>query len=406
MKQYVEMKGRYPDAILLFRVGDFYETFGEDAVKASKALGIVLTSRNNGGSDVELAGFPHHSLDMYLPRLVKAGYRVAVCEQLEKPSPQKKIVKRGVTELVTPGVAVDEKLLEHKKNNFLASVYFGKKGQNGVAFLDVSTGEFLVAEGDQQYVDKLMQSFQPSEIIYPKGKAQDFEYLFSDRYYSYKLDDWIYTLDFTREKLLHHFDVTSLKGFGVEEMELAQIAAGAVLHYLATTENNNLAHITSINRLQRERHVWLDRFTIRNLELVYSQHESGTPLIDVLDQTVSPMGGRMLKKWVVLPLTSLTEIKARQEVVQYFMDHPGLADKVEQSLRRMGDLERLISRVPLGKINPREVVQLRHALEAIVPLKAELEKSDNASLRKMADSLNPCLTLQEEIKKQLVEDPP
>lgn len=406
MKQYAEMKGRYPDAILLFRVGDFYETFGEDAVKASKALGIVLTSRNNGGSDVELAGFPHHSLDMYLPRLVKAGYRVAVCEQLEKPSPQKKIVKRGVTELVTPGVAVDEKLLEHKKNNFLASVYFGKKGQNGVAFLDVSTGEFLVAEGDQQYVDKLMQSFQPSEIIYPKGKAQDFEYLFSDRYYSYKLDDWIYTLDFTREKLLHHFDVTSLKGFGVEEMELAQIAAGAVLHYLATTENNNLAHITSINRLQRERHVWLDRFTIRNLELVYSQHESGTPLIDVLDQTVSPMGGRMLKKWVVLPLTSLTEIKARQEVVQYFMDHPGLADKVEQSLRRMGDLERLISRVPLGKINPREVVQLRHALEAIVPLKAELEKSDNASLRKMADSLNPCLTLQEEIKKQLVEDPP
>ncbi len=406
MKQYAEMKGRYPDAILLFRVGDFYETFGEDAVKASKALGIVLTSRNNGGSDVELAGFPHHSLDMYLPRLVKAGYRVAVCEQLEKPSPQKKIVKRGVTELVTPGVAVDEKLLEHKKNNFLASVYFGKKGQNGVAFLDVSTGEFLVAEGDQQYLDKLMQSLQPSEIIYPKGKAQDFEYLFSDRYYSYKLDDWVYTLDFTREKLLNHFDVASLKGFGVEEMELAQIAAGAVLHYLATTENNNLGHITAINRLQRERHVWLDRFTIRNLELVYSQHESGTPLIDVLDRTVSPMGGRLLKKWVVLPLTTLQEIKSRQEVVQYFMDQPALADKVEQSLRRMGDLERLISRVPLGKITPREVVQLRHALEAIVPLKSELENCDNASLRKMADSLNPCLTLQEEIKKQLVEDPP
>ncbi len=406
MKQYAEMKARYPDAILLFRVGDFYETFGEDAVKASKALGIVLTSRNNGGSDVELAGFPYHSLDMYLPRLVKAGYRVAVCEQLEAPSPQKKIVKRGVTELVTPGVAVDEKLLDHKKNNFLASIYFGKKGVNGLAFLDVSTGEFLVAEGDQQYVDKLLQSFHPSEIIYPKGKAQDFEQLFSDRYYSYKLDDWVYTLDFTREKLLTHFEVNSLKGFGVEDLEHAQIAAGAVLHYLATTENKNLAHITALHRLQRDRYVWLDRFTIRNLELVYSQHESGIPLINVLDHTVSPMGGRLLKKWMVLPLTSLPEIQTRQEVVQYFIDHPALADEVERSLRRMGDLERLIGRVPLGKINPREVVQLRHALEAIVPLKAGLEKAGNPSLRKMADSLNPCFALQQEIKNQLVEDPP
>lgn len=406
MKQYAEMKARYPDAILLFRVGDFYETFGEDAVKTSKALGIVLTSRNNGGSDVELAGFPYHSLDLYLPKLVKAGYRVAVCDQLEKPSPQKKIVKRGVTELVTPGLAVDEKLLEHKKNNFLASVYFGKKGQSGVAFLDVSTGEFLVAEGDQQYLEKLIQSFQPSEIIYPKGKAKEFEHFFSEGYYSYKLDDWVYTLEFAREKLLAHFEVATLKGYGVEELEHAQIAAGAILHYLATTENNNLAHITSIHRLRRERYVWLDQFTVRNLELLESQHPSGTPLIDVLDQTVTPMGGRLLKKWVLLPLTSLPEIQARQEVVQYFIDHPDLADQVEQCLRRMGDLERLISRVPLGKISPREVVNLRHALEATVPLKTALEKTGHSGLQKMADNLNPCPTLQLAIKKQLVEDPP
>lgn len=406
MRQYAEMKARYPDAILLFRVGDFYETFGEDAVKASEALGIVLTSRNNGGSDIELAGFPHHALDTYLPKLVKAGYRVAVCDQLEKPSPQKKIVKRGVTELVTPGVATDEKLLEHKRNNYLASVYFGKKDQAGVAFLDISTGEFFVAEGDYNYIDKLLQSLQPAEVIFPKGKSKDFEQLFGERYYTYTLDEWIYTIEYGREKLLSHFEVASLKGFGIEELELAQVAAGAVLHYLATTENDRISHITSIQRLHRDRYVWLDRFTIRNLELLQAQHESGTPLIDVLDRTVSPMGGRLMKKWVVLPLTHLPEIQARQHVVQFFLDHPDVADKVEQYIRRMGDLERLISRASLGKINPREVVQLRFALEATTPLKALLENTSEPQLRKMAEGLNPCQSLQDEIRRQIVEDPP
>ncbi len=406
MKQYAEMKARYPDALLLFRVGDFYETFGEDAVKASEALGIVLTSRNNGGSDIELAGFPYHALDTYLPKLVKAGYRVAVCDQLEKPSPQKKIVKRGVTELVTPGVATDEKLLEHKRNNYLASIYFGKKDQGGVAFLDISTGEFLVAEGDLNYIDKLLQSLQPSEIIFPKNKSKDFEQIFGERYYTYAIDDWVYTLEYGREKLLNHFEVASLKGFGVEELELAQVAAGAVLHYLATTENDRLGHITSIQRLHRERYVWLDRFTIRNLELLQAQHESGTPLIEVLDRTVSPMGGRLMKKWVVLPLTHLPEIQSRQQVVQYFLDHPEMADRVEQHIRRMGDLERLISRASLGKINPREVVQLRYALEATGPLKSLLENCHEPQLRKLAERLNPCQSLQDEIRRQIVEDPP
>ncbi len=406
MQQYLRMKAKYPDAILLFRVGDFYETFGEDAIKTSKALGIVLTSKNNGGNDVELAGFPYHSMDLYLPRLVRSGYRVAVCEQLEKPSPEKKLVKRGVTEVVTPGVAVDEKLLDHKSNNFLAAVAFGKKEQAGVAFLDISTGEFLVAEGDSAYLDKLLQSFHPSEVIFCKGKAKEFEQQFGDRFYTYTLDDWVFTTDYTKEKLTSHFEVASLKGFGIEELELAQIAAGAALHYLATTENNNLRHIISVSRLQQERYVWLDRFTIRNLELLHSPHESGTPLVSILDQTASPMGARLLKKWVVLPLTSLKEIESRLAMVDYLLKNRSLASEFETYIRQMGDLERLISRAPLGKITPREVVQLRKALAATEPLKVLLAATGNSFLEKMADGLNPCKSLQQEIKRQCVEEPP
>ncbi len=406
MKQYFKVKGKHPDAILLFRVGDFYETFGEDAVTAAKVLGIVLTSRNNGGSDIELAGFPHHSMDLYLPRLVRAGYRVAICEQLEKPSPQKKIVRRGVTEIVTPGVAVDDKLLDHKSNNYLASVFLGRKEQMGLSFLDVSTGEFLVCEGDLAYADKLLQSFSPSEVIFSKDKRKDFERHFGDKFYTYTLDEWIYTLDFTREKLLNHFEVQNLKGFGVEELELAQIASGAILHYLETTENKNLRHISSISRIQPERYVWLDRFTIRNLELIYSPHDSGVPLIKVIDQTVSPMGARLLKKWVVLPLKSKSAIEARHDMVQYFLDQQELALELEGLFKQMGDLERLISKVPLGKINPREVMQLRKSLMAVEPVKQLLNETGNDHLVTIADGFNPCKALVEQIGKQILEDPP
>ncbi len=406
MQQYFKMKAKHPDAILLFRVGDFYETFSEDAVKTSKALGIVLTSRNNGGNDIELAGFPYHAMDMYLPRLVRAGYRVAICEQLEKPSPEKKIVRRGVTEVVTPGVTTDEKLLDHKSNNFLAAVAFGKKDQAGVAFLDISTGEFLVSEGSMAYIDKLLQGFQPSEVIFSKSKSKDFDQLFGDKFYTYTLDEWVFSEDYTKEKLAGHFEVASLKGFGIEHLELAQVAAGAVLHYLATTENNHLAHITGISRIHQEKYVWLDRFTIRNLELVSSPHDGGVPLIDILDQTVSPMGGRLLKKWVVLPLTSLQEIENRQEVVAFFLKNPELARGVEKAVRQMGDLERLISRVPMGKIQPREVVQLRKALEATDPLKLTLANAGHSYFEKIADGLNPCKSLQNEIRRYVVDEPP
>ncbi|MBI5917224.1 MAG: DNA mismatch repair protein MutS [Bacteroidetes bacterium] len=406
MQQYFQMKAKHPDAILLFRVGDFYETFSEDAVKASKALGIVLTSRNNGGNDIELAGFPYHSMDVYLPRLVRAGYRVAICEQLEKPSPEKKIVRRGVTEVVTPGVTTDEKLLDHKSNNFLASVCFGKKDQAGVAFLDISTGEFLAAEGDLAYVDKLLQGFSPSEVIFAKSRAKDFEHHFGDRFYTYTLDDWAFTPDFTKEKLLEQFEVASLKGFGIDTLDLAQMAAGAALHYLATTENKNLRHINGISRIHAESYVWLDRFTIRNLELLHSPHDGGTPLIDILDRTVSPMGGRLLKKWVVLPLTSLKEIENRQEAVDFFLKNTPFSNEVQGYVRQMGDLERLISRVPLGKIQPREVVQLRKALEATEPLKVLLAASGHAYFEKLADGLNPCKSLQNDIRQQITHEPP
>ncbi len=406
MKQYFQMKAKHPDAILLFRVGDFYETFAEDAVLTSKALTITLTSRNNGGSDIELAGFPYHSLNTYLPRLVRAGYRVAICEQLEKPSPEKKIVKRGVTEIVTPGVTTDENLLEHKSNNFLAAVFFGQKNQSGIAFLDISTGEFMVSEGDLTYIDKLLQGFNPSEVIFSKGKSDFFEANFGSRFYTFLLDDWVFTEDYAREKLLDHFEVKSLKGFGVESLELAQIAAGAALHYIATTENKNLQHITRISRIHKDKYVWLDRFTIKNLELAFSQNEEGMPLISVLDKTVSPMGGRLLKKWVLLPLTSLKEIENRHDTVDHFLKNKSISEETTSYIRQMGDLERLISRVPLGKIGPREVVQLRKALELTAPLKTILAASGNSYLEKLGDGLNPCPALQSAIKKQIVEAPP
>lgn len=406
MQQYFKVKSKHPDAILLFRVGDFYETFGQDAVITSRVLGIVLTSRNNGGSDVELAGFPYHALDMYLPRLVRGGYRVAICEQLEKPSPQKKIVRRGVTEIVTPGLAVDDKLLDHKTNNYLASLCVGRQDQLGLAFLDLSTGEFLVCEGDWPYIDKLLQSFNPSEVIFSKDKRKDFEKRYGDRFYFFTLDEWVFSRDYAREKLLGQFEVQTLKGFGAEDMELAQIAAGAVLHYLETTENKNLRHITSLSRIQPERYVWLDRFTIRNLELLHSTHESGASLLSILDQTVSPMGSRLLRKWMVLPLRHVHEVQARLEVVGYFLAHDEVGTELRRLIRMVGDLERLISKVPLGKINPREVVQLRRSLDTIDPMKEWLMNSDSSYLKKVAEALNACPGLRKLIESQLVEEPP
>ena len=406
MKQYFQIKGKYPDAILLFRVGDFYETFGEDAVLASKVLSITLTARNNGGSDIELAGFPHHSMDTYLHKLVRAGYRVAICDQLEKPSKEKKIVKRGVVEVVTPGVTTDQKLLDHKSNNYLASVAFGKKGRMGVSFLDISTGELLVSEGGKAYIDKLLQSFKPNEILYSKADNAIFNTSFGDKFYTFSLEDWVYSYDYAREKLLTHFKVQTLKGFGVEALELAQIAAGASLYYLSTTENNNLQHLNSISRIEQERYVWLDRFTIRNLELVHSNHESGIPLIQVLDKTISPMGARLLKKWVLLPLKSLNAITARLDMVDYFVQHQELGGEIGELIQQIGDLERLISRVPLGKIMPREVVQLRKALATVVPTKELLNSTDNDYLTKLGDGINPCAKLKEQIEQWIVEEPP
>lgn len=406
MKQYYQIKGKYPDAIMLFRIGDFYETFGEDAIKASQALGITLTKRNNGSAAAEeLAGFPHHSLDVYLPKLVRAGYRVAICEQLEKPVPGK-VVRRGVTEVITPGVTTDDKLLNHKANNFLAAIFQGKKDIVGVSFLDISTGEFLVSEGDAAYIDKLLQSFSPSEVIFPKSAKTVFEQKYGDKFYTFSLDEWVFTVDFTREKLLQHFEVQSLKGFGVEGMEAASIAAGAILHYLATTEKTNLKHILTLSRIQPDRYVGLDRFTIRNLELIQSNHEQGTSLLDILDKTVSPMGARLLKKWVLLPLKEKNAIESRLQTVTYFIENQDFAENIVSFIRHIGDLERLISKVPLGKVNPREVKQIERALFAIEDIKALLKATQYAPLQKIGDGLNTCQLLRQMISEQLVAEPP
>jgi DNA mismatch repair protein MutS len=406
MIQYNELKGKYSDAILLFRVGDFYETFSSDAITASNVLGIVLTARNNGGAKVELAGFPYHSLDTYLPKLVQAGYRVAICDQLEKPSKLKKLVKRGVTEVVTPGVTINDKILDHKSNNYLAAIHFGKKGHMGLAFLDISTGEFLVSEGTHTYIDKLLESFHPSEIIFAKARSKDIVKYFGDNFYQYGIDDWVFSEDYTQEQLLPQFGVTSMKGFGIEALELAQIAAGAILHYVATTENTNLKHITTISRIQPDHYVWLDKFTVRNLELVFSPHPSGVPLVNILDHTISPMGTRMLKKWMLLPLKEKNAVVARHQIVRYFIDNGEISEIVETQIRQIGDLERLIAKVPLGKINPREVKQLERALTALEPMKIALAATENKQLQSIAERIQLCIIIRERITKELVEEPP
>ncbi len=414
MAQYAAVKAQHPDAILLFRIGDFYETFGEDAIKTANALGITLTSRNNGGSDVELAGFPHHAMDMYLPRLVRAGYRVAICEQMEKPVPGK-VVRRSVTEIVTPGVTLSDALLENRQNNYLATLTFGKNEHYGLAFVDISTGEFFACEGNTAVVDKLLQSFRPSEVVLPKSRLKEFTSYFGDKFYTYTLEDWIFTTSFGREKLLQHFQSTSLKGFGLEELELAQASAGAALHYLATTENTRLAHIRQISRLQTDTSVWLDRFTIRNLELVLPNHESGTSLLQVIDHTVSPMGARLLRRWILLPLTELQPIRERHDAVELLLQNRNLACQLEGHIRQIGDLERLMAKASVGKINPRETLQLRRALTAIeaikhllqgaIPLEAEdadtwlqtLTSPLGAGLRRLGEAINPCTSLRERI---------
>lgn len=407
MKQYNAIKAKHPGALLLFRVGDFYETFGEDAVKASKTLDIVLTKRANGSaSHIELAGFPHHSLDTYLPKLVRAGNRVAICDQLEDPKSVKGIVKRGVTELVTPGLSMNDNVLEQKRNNYLASIHYSKNVL-GIAFLDLSTGEFLVAQGNESYIEKLVQSLNPSEIIFCKKYRNEFENSFQDRFNIYCLEEWIYGSEYGYEKLTNHFEVKSLKGFGIEGMNEAISAAGAVLFYLEDTEHKEVAHISSISRIEEEKYVWLDKFTIRNLELVTTQQNDGVPLIEVLDHTLTPMGSRMLRKWMVLPLKNKETINSRLEVVDAFCQADSeLLDHIQSHLKQINDLERLISKVATGRINPREFLQLKKALHNTVPIKEALEASNLDQLKTLGGQLHPCDFLYELIDKKIKEDPP
>jgi DNA mismatch repair protein MutS len=406
MKQYNSVKAKYPDALLLFRVGDFYETFGEDARKTAQILGIILTKRANGSaSEVDLAGFPHHALDSYLPKLVRAGQRVAICDQLEDPKMTKTIVKRGVTELVTPGVSYNDKVLENRENNFLASVHLDRK-TSGVAFLDVSTGEFYLAEGKVDYIDKMLQSFKPSEVIVQRDKREDFFNLFGDKFFIKTFDDWVFTIDFGRELLLKHFDVKNLKGFGVEEKELGLIAAGAALHYLAETHHDKVKHITKISRIEEDDYVWLDRFTIRNLELFYPSAEDGTSLLDVIDKTQSAMGSRLLKKWLVLPLKHRNTIEERHSVVEAFVNNRDLDDQLRAYIEEIGDLERLITKVSTGRITPREMLKLQSSLEAIEPVKKLCQSAENEALRKTGEQFSECSLIAGKIKESLHEDPP
>lgn len=406
MQQYNTIKAKYPGALLLFRVGDFYETFGQDAVKAAGILGIVLTKRgSNSGTNTELAGFPHHSLETYLPKLVRAGQRVAICDQLEDPKATKTIVKRGVTELITPGVSYSDNIIQQNTNNYLASLYF-EKNTIGIAFLDISTGEFLVAQGNSDYIDKLLQSFKPSEVIFQKSRGRDFAETFGDRFYTYQLDEWIYTGDYASEFILKHFDVKSLKGFGIEKLSLAVIAAGAALHYLNETEHRNLQHISSISRIEEDRYMWLDRFTIRNLELIGSANENAVSLVDVLDGTCSPMGARLLRRWIIMPLKEQKPIQERLDVVEFLVNQDELREKLLHELKQIGDLERLISKIGLQKANPREVIQLKRALFAISNLKDLCSDSGNYALQAISEQLNPCLLIREKIERELNPDPP
>ncbi len=406
MQQYNTIKGKYPGALLLFRVGDFYETFGEDAVRASGILGIVLTKRANGSaSHIELAGFPHHSLETYLPKLVRAGQRVAICDQLEDPKTVKTIVKRGVTQLVTPGVAYSDNIVQQKSNNYLASIFF-EKNTIGIAFIDISTGEFLVGQGSSEYIDKLLQSFKPSEVIFQKARSRDFTETFGSKFYTYSLDEWPYTGDYAMECLLKHFEVNSLKGFGIERLTVAITAAGVALHYLNETEHRNLQHISSISRIEEDRYMWLDRFTIRNLELIGSSNENAVTLVDVLDHTCSPMGARMLRRWIVMPLKEKKPIQDRLDVVEFLLNAEDTRENLNDEIRQIGDLERMISKIGLQKANPREVCQLRRALAAIEAIKKQCEHTNNLALRTIAEQLNPCLLIREKIERELNPDPP
>ncbi len=406
MKQYNEIKRKYPDACLLFRVGDFYETFGEDAIRASKILGIVLTKRGAGSeTETALAGFPHHSLNTYLPKLVKAGLRVAICDQLEDPKMTKTIVKRGVTELVTPGVAINDEVLQSKSNNFLASIYFSKT-QIGVSFLDVSTGEFLISQGNDEYIDKLLQNFNPSEILIEKNNKLKFKEVFGEDYTIFYLEDWVYKEDYAIQMLTNHFQTNSLKGFGIEDLQIGIVASGAILFYLSETQHNKIQHITNIQRIAEDTYVWMDRFTIRNLELYHSYNPNAVTLIDVIDKTISPMGGRLLKRWLALPLKDIYKIKNRHDVVAYFKENQEILKQIQHQIKLISDLERLISKLATGKISPREVIYLKDSLDAIIPIKDIALKSNQEAVKIIGDSLHSCDLLREKIKTTLNQDAP
>lgn len=406
MKQFFELKAKHPDAIMLFRCGDFYETYSEDAIVASEILGITLTKRANGqAKSVEMAGFPFHALDTYLPKLIRAGKRVAICDQLEDPKLTKKLVKRGITELVTPGVAINDNVLSYKENNFLAAVHFGKSSC-GVAFLDISTGEFLTAEGSSDYVDKLLNNFAPKEVLFERGKRGMFEGNFGSKFFTFELDDWAFNETSSREKLLKHFETKNLKGFGVEHLKNGIVASGAILQYLDMTQHYQIGHITSLSRIEQDRYVRLDKFTVRSLELTGSMNEGGTSLLDVIDRTISPMGARLLKRWVVFPLKDEKPINERLDVVEYFFREPDFKDFIEEKMHLIGDLERIISKAAVGRISPREVVQLKVALQAIEPIKNACLNADNESLRRIGEQLNLCLSIREKIAKEIKNDPP
>lgn len=407
MKQFFELKTKHPDAVMLFRCGDFYETYCEDAVAASEILGITLTKRNNGkgGQTIEMAGFPHHALDTYLPKLIRAGRRVAICDQLEDPKLTKKLVKRGITELVTPGVSINDTILNYKENNFLAAVHFGKN-TCGVAFLDISTGEFLTAEGTSNYIDKLLNNFAPKEVLFERGRRSVFEEAFGNRFFTFELDDWAFAETTAREKLLRHFEVKNLKGFGVEHLRLGVVAAGAILQYLQLTQHTQIGHITAISRIEEDKYVRLDKFTVRSLELIGTMNEGGNSLLNVIDRTISPMGARLLKRWLLFPLKDASPIRYRQDVVEYFFRQPEFKEEIEEQLKLIGDLERILSKAAVGRVSPREVATLKVALQAIEPIKAACMQADNGSLNTIGEQLNPCIGIRQRIEKEIAPDPP
>ena len=406
MKQFLDLKAKHPDAVMLFRCGDFYETYSTDAIVASEILGITLTKRANGkGKTIEMAGFPHHALDTYLPKLIRAGKRVAICDQLEDPKLTKKLVKRGITELVTPGVSINDNVLNYKENNFLAAVHFGK-ASCGVAFLDISTGEFLTAEGPFDYVDKLLNNFGPKEILFERGKRLMFEGNFGSKFFTFELDDWVFTESTAREKLLKHFETKNLKGFGVEHLKNGIIASGAILQYLTMTQHTQIGHITSLARIEEDKYVRLDKFTVRSLELIGSMNDGGSSLLNVIDRTISPIGARLLKRWMVFPLKDEKPINDRLNVVEYFFRQPDFKELIEEQLHLIGDLERIISKVAVGRVSPREVVQLKVALQAIEPIKQACLEADNASLNRIGEQLNLCISIRDRIAKEINNDPP